>query len=450
MIRWNVHRVIKQSDLTWSNDLSECDQMTCPKLEPSQYLQISCLSDSNPVERTTCSFGCEEGYILEGETEVTCSNESWSGSVPKCVPVECPIFKLTHGVEICHGNSYGSDCNLKCGEIAELIGPENIVCQADGTWNANPVCKLITCAVPDELYDEMDLIGCVRGEDMMIGQSCGVKCPEGKTSAVADLKCNRVDDGETNFSVQLTTIPSCVDITCDDRTNDVISDGGPIECSGNKYGDTCKYTCDEGFKLFGDETSTCTSTGWSTELPECRLARCIPKANPRNGAIICETDNRNRLVCHYKCNPGYLMNEGFNPTIKCKSSGKWSNEEYPICSPKVCDELGLTKTRDDYNKLRKTKYQCSDDNQLGSACFTNCRPGYQNDLGIDMFRCDVPDGAETPAWVDSSDNVLFDVPKCVPKTCDVIDFEIIGGVLDCSDEFNFKSECDLQCNEEQS
>ena len=28
-----------------------------------------------------------------------------------------------------------------------------------------------------------------------------------------------------------------------------------------------------------------------------------------------------------------------------------------------------------------------------------------------MFRCDVPDGAETPAWVDSSDNVLFDVPK---------------------------------------
>ena len=85
-----------------------------------------------------------------------------------------------------------------------------------------------------------------------------------------------------------------------------------------------------------------------------------------------------------------------------KSSGKWSNEEYPICSPKVCDELP---------SLVKTKYQCSDDNQLGSACFTNCRPGYQNNLGIDMFRCDVPDGAETPAWVDSSDNVLFDVPK---------------------------------------
>ena len=36
------------------------------------------------------------GYILEGETEVTCSNESWPGSAPKCVPVECPIFKLTH------------------------------------------------------------------------------------------------------------------------------------------------------------------------------------------------------------------------------------------------------------------------------------------------------------------------------------------------------------------
>ena len=114
-------------------------------------------------------------------------------------------------------------------------------------------------------------------------------------SAVAVLKCNR---GQTNSSVQLTTIPC---------------DGGPIECSGNKYGDTCKYTCDEGFKLFGDGTSTCTGTEWSTELPECRLACCIPIANLRNGAIMCETDNRNRLVCHYKCNAGYLMNEGFNP-----------------------------------------------------------------------------------------------------------------------------------------
>ena len=47
----------------------------------------------------------------------------------------------------------------------------------------------------------------------------------------------------------------------------------------------------------------------------------------------------------------------------------------------------------------------------------------------------------------SSDKILFDVPKCVSKTCDVIYFEVIGSVLDCSDEFNFKSECDLQCNE---
>ena len=83
-------------------------------------------------------------------------------------------------VEICHENSYGSDFNLKCGEIAELSNAENSGCQADNTQNANPVCKLITCAVPNDLYDEMDQIGCVRGEDMLTGQSCSVKCPEGK------------------------------------------------------------------------------------------------------------------------------------------------------------------------------------------------------------------------------------------------------------------------------
>ena len=47
----------RQSDLTWSNDFSDCDKMTCPNFEPSQYLQISCSADSNPVEGTTCSFG---------------------------------------------------------------------------------------------------------------------------------------------------------------------------------------------------------------------------------------------------------------------------------------------------------------------------------------------------------------------------------------------------------
>ena len=86
----------------------------------------------------------------------------------------------SEAVEFCQGNSYGSDCNLKCGEIAELIYPENSVCQADNTSNSNPICKLITCAVPDDLYDEMHQIGCVRGEDMLTGQSCSVKCPEGK------------------------------------------------------------------------------------------------------------------------------------------------------------------------------------------------------------------------------------------------------------------------------
>ena len=48
-------------------------------------------------------------------------------------PIKIFIFSQKKTVEICHENSYGSDFNLKCGEIAELSNAENSGCQADNT-----------------------------------------------------------------------------------------------------------------------------------------------------------------------------------------------------------------------------------------------------------------------------------------------------------------------------
>jgi len=34
-------------------------------------------------------------------------------------------------------------------------------------------------------------------------------------------------------------------------------DNGMISCTGNGVGDTCTYTCDDGFELSGSDTRTC-------------------------------------------------------------------------------------------------------------------------------------------------------------------------------------------------
>ena len=47
--------------------------------------------------------------------------------------LQSSLLIMKKPVEICHENSYGSDFNLKCGEIAELSNAENSGCQADNT-----------------------------------------------------------------------------------------------------------------------------------------------------------------------------------------------------------------------------------------------------------------------------------------------------------------------------
>ena len=96
---------------------------------------------------------------------------------------------------------------------------------------------------------------------------------------------------------------------------------------------------------------------------------------------------------------------------------------------------------DEISILERAQVQCSTLSLSESECFMSCPPIKSRKRMIK------PHKVTSLVLMTSSDKILFDVPKCVSKTCDVIYFEVIGSVLDCSDEFNFKSECDLQCNE---
>ena len=47
-------------------------------------------------------------------------------------------------------------------------------------------------------------------------------------------------------------------------------DNGVIDCTGSVYGDTCSFTCDDGYELTGSDTRTCQSDGnWNGFEAEC-------------------------------------------------------------------------------------------------------------------------------------------------------------------------------------
>ena len=47
-------------------------------------------------------------------------------------------------------------------------------------------------------------------------------------------------------------------------------DNGVIDCTGSVYGDTCSFTCDDGYELTGSDTRTCQSDGnWNGSEAEC-------------------------------------------------------------------------------------------------------------------------------------------------------------------------------------
>ena len=69
------------------------DEYCHRNIKPSQYLQISCSSYSNLVDGATCSFGCEEGDILEGETEVRISCKMCSN-----IPIQYSIQSTYHSI----------------------------------------------------------------------------------------------------------------------------------------------------------------------------------------------------------------------------------------------------------------------------------------------------------------------------------------------------------------
>ena len=118
----------------------------------------------------TASYTCNTGFILEGDSILTCGGDGqWSGSPPVCnrkkvisayylegrgqalitksltnTGVQCPTLDPPSNgrLEIAGTGGYEDVVTCSCDTGFNLVGMPQRVCQSDGTWSGSePTCE---------------------------------------------------------------------------------------------------------------------------------------------------------------------------------------------------------------------------------------------------------------------------------------------------------------------
>nr|XP_046267074.1 seizure protein 6 homolog isoform X1 [Scatophagus argus] len=144
-----------QWDLTWSGDVPRCEEvMTCQdpgNVEHSRKV----LTGSRFTVGSTVQFICNKGYILSGNSLLTCYNRDsgkpkWSERLPKCVPEKYEPCRnpgaASTSVQSSEKAFYqaGETLTFSCRSGYELQGEATIYCIPGhpSQWNSTPpACK---------------------------------------------------------------------------------------------------------------------------------------------------------------------------------------------------------------------------------------------------------------------------------------------------------------------
>ena len=168
-------------------------------------------------------------------------------------------------------------------------------------------------------------------------------------------------------------------------------------CKGAMIGDVCSFYCVEGYKVRGESSITCRSTGsWDYSTPTCEgPVKCRDIWAPSSGSTsgFCSPGYAG-LVCSFQCRPGFTL-EGPSGIV-CLPDGYW-NKSPPYCvdtRKAMCPPLS-------YGHANGGVFMgtCSPGKQ-GSTCTLKCAEGFILE-GFETYECG-PDGKWWPYPVASN------------------------------------------------
>ncbi|XP_066300831.1 CUB and sushi domain-containing protein 3-like [Branchiostoma lanceolatum] len=302
-----------QSNLAWSGSPPTCSIVQCPPLAAPDNGGKT----GDHYYQDVVTFTCDLGYDLVGSSSLTCQADSaWSGSVPTCTIVQCPILaSQTNGV-VSGSNSYGDVLTFTCDPGYTLDGATSLTCQADRTWSASqPTCNIGQCSTLTA-----PLNGVVIGSNTY-GAALIFTCNIGYIligSSSLTCQSNLVWSGNP---------PTCSIVQC--PLLNAPDNGG--KTGDHLYQDIVTFTCDPGYDLIGSSSLTCQADStWSGSAPTCTRVQCPLLQSPTNGGSI--GNNYYQDVKNFTCGSGYEL-DGL-ATITCQADGKWSGS-VPSCARKI-------------------------------------------------------------------------------------------------------------------
>ncbi|XP_028437747.1 sushi, von Willebrand factor type A, EGF and pentraxin domain-containing protein 1-like [Perca flavescens] len=338
--------------------------------------------------RSTVTYGCKSGYVMEGGRTLICGIDSqWSPGLPRCQRRDCgSAGEVDNGnVSYPEGTQFGDKLVVTCNTGFKMVPNKGqILCGAQGWMDRLPVCEVVTCDPPPmvangafspvkESYNYREVVQYKCHDGYTLNGSSSISCSEHGTFGPAPTCVRRncgsageVDNGNvdypegTQFGDKLVVtcntgfkmvpnkgqilcgaqgwmdrLPVCEVVTCDPPTE--VANGGfsPVKESYD-YREVVQYRCQSGYTLSGSSSISCSEQGTFGPAPTCVLVQC-EDPNIANGHQVegSRPPHGYRSTVTYECKSGYVMDGG--PTLICGIDGQWS-PGLPTCQTQDCSK----------------------------------------------------------------------------------------------------------------
>lgn len=310
------------ADGTWSRG-SYCQIKDCGKNYTLKNGHVD-FTGANTTYNQKIPVTCDKGYILVGESEITClSSGKWSDE-SKCVPRDCGSDYSIRNANVDFGGKTTINNKVKviCNFGYEMQGDEYITCLSDGTWSNDTSCQLKTCSSTFKLNN-----GVVHFPNKTV-----------KYKETVQVSC------DTGYELRGISIITCLadaswsnDASChlrDCGTNYGIAHG-KVNFTGvnTTYKSKVPVLCDTGYFLHGDSHITCQSDGHWSKFTRCAIIDCGTVFPLDFGfADFAGKATTYQHQVPVVCDTGYGRTG--NSHITCQANGKWSSDT--ICAMKAC------------------------------------------------------------------------------------------------------------------
>ncbi|XP_065899762.1 sushi, von Willebrand factor type A, EGF and pentraxin domain-containing protein 1-like isoform X2 [Dysidea avara] len=340
-----------QSDESWSGTDDVCRRVPCPSFTDPNNGMITCLlgDDGVPSYEDTCNFTCNTGYELTGSDTRTCQSDgSWSGSDDVCRRVRCPT--LSNGSLLCPNETttgvFEDSCTFSCNGGYELQGPNNGTCLADQSWSGGlPSCVPLNC--PDNRAAAPDGVILIPSPScsLVYQSQCTLSCDEGFTGDNVTYLCNVTSDPTMVDWVPIGGVGViCERVQCPPLTNGTLQ--CPNETTTGVFEDTCTFSCNGGYELQGSNNGTCLADqSWSGGDPTCVVLNCSTSPPLDNSQLQLPCDTQYRSTCVASCDEGYITrNNVTSVTYLCDVTTdpdvvEWLVRDDASCQRVTCLEL---------------------------------------------------------------------------------------------------------------